>query len=101
MLWLDILRYVVVGLVSTLLTIVVMLVKERNSFSTKVMDLFLEDKKSWIDEREKLEVRVDGLYDKYDQLRDKYEQILIRGVGSGTTVKQGSVEVRLVPDATE
>lgn len=77
--WFDILRYVAVGTLSTLLTIVVMLVRERNNFSTKMMDLFLEDKKNWTQEREKLEFRVDELYEKYDKLRDKYEQLLILG----------------------
>lgn len=100
--WMEILRYVAVGLLSTALTAVIMLVRERNAFSGKMMDLFLQDKSSWIEEREKLEKRVDGLYDKYDDMRDKYEQILIRGIGGGgTTVKQGSVEVRLVSETPE
>jgi hypothetical protein len=77
MMWVDILRYVVVGALSSLLSIIVMLVRERNAFSTKMMDLFLEDKKNWTQEREKLELRVDELYEKYDSLRDKYEQVLL------------------------
>lgn len=74
--WLDLLKYVGVGLVSSLLSVVVMLVRERNNFSARMMDLFISDKNSWVDEREKLEKRVDNLYEKYDVLRDKYEQIL-------------------------
>lgn len=74
--WIDLLKYVGVGLVSSLLSVVVMLVRERNNFSARMMDLFISDKNSWVDEREKLEKRVDNLYEKYDILRDKYEQIL-------------------------
>ena len=53
-----------------------MLVRERNSFSVKMMDLFMEDKKSWVAEREKLEKRIDDLYAKCDKLQDKYEELL-------------------------
>lgn len=74
--WFEILRYVLAGLVSALGTMIVMLVRERNSFATKMMDLFLADKNSWIKEREHLEDRVDELYKKYDTLRDKYEMML-------------------------
>lgn len=74
--WADIWRYVVVGTMTSMVSVVVMLVRERNSFSTKMMDLFIADKNSWVAEREKLEHRIDVLYEGQDKLRDKYEQLL-------------------------
>ena len=62
---------------SSMLSVVIMLVRERNNFSTKMMDLFLADKDSWVNEREKLEHRIDVLYEGQDKLRDKYEQLLL------------------------
>lgn len=75
--WVDIWRYIVVGAMSSMLSVVIMLVRERNNFSTKMMDLFLADKDSWVNEREKLEHRIDVLYEGQDKLRDKYEQLLL------------------------
>lgn len=66
-----------VGAMSSMLSVVIMLVRERNNFSTKMMDLFLADKDSWVNEREKLEHRIDVLYEGQDKLRDKYEQLLL------------------------
>lgn len=66
-----------VGAMSSMLSVVIMLVRERNNFSTKMMDLFLADKNSWVVEREKLEHRIDVLYEGQDKLRDKYEQLLL------------------------
>jgi hypothetical protein len=76
--WLELVKYISSGVVGALLSTIVMLIRERNNFSAKMMDLFIQDKKSWVDEREKLEARVDGLYEKYDDLRDKYVDLATR-----------------------
>lgn len=76
MTWLELAKYVLPALFTMLATIITMLIRERNNFASRTMDLFLSDKRSWTEEREKLESRIDVLYEKYDKLRDKFEEIL-------------------------
>lgn len=51
--------------------VIVMLVRERNNFAAKMMELFLEDKNAWSEERKQLESRIDYLYKRVDDLSDK------------------------------
>lgn len=55
----------------TMLGVIVMLVRERNNFAAKMMELFLKDKEAWGEERQQLEARIDYLYKRTDELSDK------------------------------
>lgn len=65
----DLIKLLLAGVVGSLLTFIIMLVRERNNFSTKVMDLFLEDKKNWVAERQQLENRIDYLTSELDKVK--------------------------------
>lgn len=67
----DILRLGIAGTFGSLLTFIIMLIRERNKFSIKVMDLFLEDKQNWKDERRELLRRVDYLTAELDKVKEK------------------------------
>lgn len=67
----DIMRIVLGGLVGALLTFIIMLVRERNNFATKVMDLFLEDKQTWKDERKEMTNRIDYLTGELDKVKQE------------------------------
>jgi hypothetical protein len=65
----DLIKLLLAGLVGSLLTFIIMLIRERNNFATKVMDLFLEDKKNWTTERKQLEDRIDYLMTELDKVK--------------------------------
>lgn len=65
----DLIKLALAGFVGALLTFIIMLVRERNSFATKVMDLFLEDKQTWKDERKELVGRIDYLTAELDKVK--------------------------------
>ena len=67
----DLVRLGVAGLIGSLLTFVVMLIRERNNFSVKVMDLFLEDKQTWKDERKEMTGRIDYLTGELDKVKQE------------------------------
>jgi len=69
--WADVVKIVLGGCVGALLSFIIMLVRERNNFATKVMDLFLEDKKNWVDERKQLEGRIDYLTAELDKVKQE------------------------------
>lgn len=66
---LDILKLLLAGVIGSLFTFIVMLIRERNNFSVKVMDLFLEDKQTWKDERKELNDRIDYLTSELDKVK--------------------------------
>jgi hypothetical protein len=68
----DLVKLLLAGVVGSLLTFIVMLIRERNNFSTKVMDLFLEDKKNWVEERRQLENRIDYLTSELDKVKAQF-----------------------------
>ncbi len=68
MMW-DVVKLLLAGVVGSMLTFIIMLIRERNNFSTKVMDLFLEDKKNWVQERAQLEGRIDYLTSELDKVK--------------------------------
>jgi len=67
----DIVKLVLSGVVGALLTFIIMLVRERNNFAAKVMDLFLEDKQTWKDERRELIGRIDYLTSELDKVKEQ------------------------------
>lgn len=67
----DIVKLLLAGFVGSLLTFIVMLIRERNNFSIKVMDLFLEDKQTWKEERKDLIGRVDYLTGELDKVKEE------------------------------
>lgn len=67
----DLIKIALGGCVGALLTFIVMLVRERNNFSTKVMDIFLEDKVTWKDERKELVERIDYLTSELDKVKQE------------------------------
>lgn len=67
--WMDIVRLLAAGVIGSLLTFIVMMIRERNNFSVKVMDIFLEDKKNWVQERAQLEKRIDYLTGELDKVK--------------------------------
>lgn len=67
--WTDILKVVLGGCVGALLSFIIMLIRERNNFAAKVMDLFLEDKQTWKDERKELVSRIDYLTGELDKVK--------------------------------
>lgn len=67
----DLIKLALAGFVGALLTFITMLVRERNSFATKVMDLFLEDKQTWKDERKELVTRIDYLTSELDKVKQE------------------------------
>lgn len=69
--WIDIVKLLLAGVVGSLLTFIIMLVRERNNFATKVMDIFLEDKATWKDERKELVGRIDYLTGELDKVKEE------------------------------
>lgn len=69
--WIEIIKLLLAGVVGSLLSYIVMLVRERNNFATKVMDLFLEDKQTWKDERKELTNRIDYLTGELDKVKQE------------------------------
>jgi hypothetical protein len=67
--WSDIIKIVLGGVVGALLTFIIAVIRERNNFATKVMDLFLEDKATWKDERKELIGRIDYLTAELDKVK--------------------------------
>lgn len=67
--WVDLVKLLLAGVVGSLFTFIIMLVRERNNFATKVMDIFLEDKKNWVAERQQLENRIDYLTGELDKVK--------------------------------
>lgn len=65
----DLIKLGLAGIVGSLLTFIVMMIRERNNFSVKVMDLFLEDKQTWKDERKELTGRIDYLTSELDKVK--------------------------------
>ncbi len=69
--WTDVIRLILAAGLGSLLSYIVMLVRERNNFATKVMDLFLEDKQTWKDERKELIGRIDYLTSELDKVKQE------------------------------
>jgi hypothetical protein len=69
--WMDVIRLILAAGLGSLLSYIVMLVRERNNFATKVMDLFLEDKQTWKDERKELIGRIDYLTSELDKVKQE------------------------------
>lgn len=67
----EIIKLGLAGTVGSLLTFIVMMIRERNNFSVKVMDLFLEDKQTWKDERKELTGRIDYLTKELDKVKQE------------------------------
>jgi hypothetical protein len=65
----DLVKLGLAGVLGSLFTFIIMLVRERNNFSAKVMDLFLEDKQTWKDERTDLVKRIDYLTKELDKVK--------------------------------
>lgn len=65
----ELIKLGLAGTVGSLLTFIVMMIRERNNFSVKVMDLFLEDKQTWKDERKELTGRIDYLTSELDKVK--------------------------------
>lgn len=69
--WMEFIRLAAGFLGGILSGVIVMLVRERNNFAAKMMELFLKDKEAWGLERQQLESRIDYLYKRTDELSDK------------------------------
>lgn len=79
--WLDIVKLLISFVGGSLLTFIVMMIRERNNFSVKVMDIFLEDKKNWVQERAQLEKRIDYLTGELDKVKAELYKIEKEGPG--------------------
>lgn len=75
----DLIKLLLAGIVGSLLTFIIMLIRERNNFATKVMDLFLEDKQTWKGERKELTDRIDYLTSELDKVK---RELYTRGAPS-------------------